>query len=68
MGASHHPVCSLSLRGQLQAAESRYEAQKRITQVLELEILDLYSRLEKDGLLHRLQEEKAEAAEAAEER
>ncbi|XP_003470827.2 hamartin [Cavia porcellus] len=55
-------------RGQLQAAESRYEAQKRITQVLELEILDLYSRLEKDGLLHRLQEEKAEAAEAAEER
>ncbi|XP_005408453.1 PREDICTED: hamartin isoform X1 [Chinchilla lanigera] len=55
-------------RGQLQAAESRYEAQKRITQVFELEILDLYSKLEKDGLLQKLQEEKAEAAEAAEER
>lgn len=55
-------------RGQLQAAESRYEAQKRITQVFELEILDLYGRLEKDGLLKKLEEEKAEAAEAAEER
>ncbi|KAM5299291.1 hamartin isoform 3-T3 [Ctenodactylus gundi] len=55
-------------RGQLQAAESRYEAQKRITQVFELEILDLYGRLEKDGLLQKREEEKAEAAEAAEER
>ncbi|KAF3820975.1 hypothetical protein GH733_011128 [Mirounga leonina] len=55
-------------RGQLQAAESRYEAQKRITQVFELEILDLYGRLEKDGLLKKPEEEKAEAAEAAEER
>ncbi|XP_027470533.1 hamartin isoform X3 [Zalophus californianus] len=55
-------------RGQLQAAESRYEAQKRITQVFELEILDLYGRLEKDSLLKKLEEEKAEAAEAAEER
>ncbi|XP_077003472.1 hamartin isoform X1 [Tamandua tetradactyla] len=55
-------------RGQLQAAESRYEAQKRITQVFELEILDLYGRLEKDGLLKKLEEEKTEAAEAAEER
>ncbi|XP_004849107.1 hamartin isoform X2 [Heterocephalus glaber] len=55
-------------RGQLQAAESRYEAQKRITQVFELEILDLYGRLEKDGLLQKLEEEKPEAAEAAEER
>ncbi|XP_003794920.1 hamartin isoform X2 [Otolemur garnettii] len=58
----------LQARGQLQAAESRYEAQKRITQVFELEILDLYSRLEKDGLLRKLEEEKTEAAEAAEER
>ncbi|XP_011933335.1 PREDICTED: hamartin isoform X9 [Cercocebus atys] len=58
----------LQARGQLQAAESRYEAQKRITQVFELEILDLYGRLEKDGLLKKLEEEKAEAAEAAEER
>lgn len=59
---------SVSFRGQLQAAESRYEAQKRITQVFELEVLDLYSRLEKDGLLKKLEEEKTEAAEAAEER
>nr|XP_030694310.1 hamartin isoform X2 [Globicephala melas] len=58
----------LQARGQLQAAESRYEAQKRITQVFELEILDLYGRLEKDGLLKKLEEEKTEAAEAAEER
>lgn len=55
-------------RRQLEAAESRYEAQKRITQVFELEILDLYGRLEKDGLLKKLEEEKTEAAEAAEER
>ncbi|XP_017656329.1 hamartin isoform X2 [Nannospalax galili] len=53
--------------GQLMAAESRYEAQRKITQVFELEILDLYGRLEKDGLLRKL-EGKAEAAEAAEER
>ncbi|CAO2598425.1 Tsc1 [Lemmus lemmus] len=54
--------------GQLQAAESRYEAQKKITRVLELEILDLYGRLEKDGHLRKLEEDKAETAEAAEER
>lgn len=59
---------SLSCRGQLQAAESRYEAQKRIAQVFELEILDLYGKLEKDGLLRNLDEQKPEAAEAAEER
>nr|XP_005902804.1 PREDICTED: hamartin isoform X2 [Bos mutus] len=58
----------LQARGQLQAAESRYEAQKRITQVFELEILDLYGKLEKDGLLKKLEEQKPEAAEAAEER
>ncbi|XP_006894474.1 PREDICTED: hamartin isoform X2 [Elephantulus edwardii] len=58
----------LQSRDQLKAAESRYEAQKRITQVFELEILDLYGRLEKDGLLKKLEEEKTEAAEAAEER
>lgn len=58
----------LQAREQLQAAESRYEAQKRITQMFELEILDLYGRLEKDGLLRKLEEDKTEAAEAAEER
>uniref|UniRef100_A0A8C3W1A4 TSC complex subunit 1 n=1 Tax=Catagonus wagneri TaxID=51154 RepID=A0A8C3W1A4_9CETA len=58
----------LQARGQLQAAESRYEAQKKITQAFELKILDFYGRLEKDGLLRKLEEEKAEAAEAAEER
>lgn len=58
----------LQARGQLQAAESRYEAQKRITQVFELEVLDLYGRLGKDGLLKKLEVENTEAAEAAEER
>lgn len=62
------PCGPLSFRGQLQAAESRYEAQKRITQVFELKVLDLYGRLEKDGLLKKLEVEKTEAAEAAEER
>uniref|UniRef100_UPI00398E989B TSC complex subunit 1b isoform X2 n=1 Tax=Pristiophorus japonicus TaxID=55135 RepID=UPI00398E989B len=36
--------------GELQAAESRYEAQKRITQTLQSEILELYSKLERAGL------------------
>uniref|UniRef100_A0A8C6FKX7 TSC complex subunit 1 n=1 Tax=Moschus moschiferus TaxID=68415 RepID=A0A8C6FKX7_MOSMO len=58
----------LQARGQLQAAESRYEAQKRITQKFELQILDFYGKLEKDGLLKKLEEQKPEAAEAAEER
>ncbi|KAF6127973.1 TSC complex subunit 1 [Phyllostomus discolor] len=58
----------LQARGQLQAAESRYEAQRRITQVFEREVLALYGRLEKDGLLKKLEDEKTEAAEAAEER
>ncbi|XP_060697593.1 TSC complex subunit 1b isoform X2 [Hemiscyllium ocellatum] len=35
--------------GELQAAESRYEAQKRITQTLQCEILELYSKLERAG-------------------
>lgn len=61
-------MATLSFRGQLQAAESRCEAQKRITQVFELKVLDLYGRLEKDGLLKKLEVEKTEAAEAAEER
>ncbi|XP_078282633.1 hamartin-like isoform X2 [Rhinoraja longicauda] len=34
---------------ELQAAESRYEAQKRITQTLQTEILELYSKLERTG-------------------
>lgn len=66
------PSCALnpalSFSGQLLAAEGRYEAQRKITRVLELEILDLYGRLEKDGRLRKLEEDKAEAAEAAEER
>lgn len=57
-----------SFRGQLQAVESRYKAQKRITQAFELEILDLFGRLEKSSLLKKLEDEKTEAAEAAEER
>ena len=67
-GRPSHSCWSVSFRGQLQAAESRYEAQRRVTQVFELKILDLYSRLEKDGLLKKLEDEKTEAAEAAEER
>ncbi|XP_018088121.1 hamartin isoform X2 [Xenopus laevis] len=55
-------------RGQLQAAESRYLAQKRISQVFEVKILSLYNRLEKEGPLKSQSEEKAETAEAAEER
>ncbi|XP_078406307.1 TSC complex subunit 1b isoform X1 [Cetorhinus maximus] len=35
--------------GELQAAESRYETQKRITQTLQCEILELYSKLEQAG-------------------
>lgn len=56
------------LRGQLQAAESKYNAQKRISQVFEVEILGLYSQLEKEGLFKKRLEEKAETAEVAEER
>ncbi|XP_009890540.1 PREDICTED: hamartin isoform X2 [Charadrius vociferus] len=58
----------IQARGQLQAVESRYKAQKRITQAFELEILDLFGRLEKSSLLKKLEDERAEAAEAAEER
>ncbi|XP_063000945.1 hamartin [Elgaria multicarinata webbii] len=55
-------------RGQLQAVESRYKAQKRITQAFELEILDLYGRLENDRVPRKLGENKTEPAEMAEER
>ncbi|XP_053551634.1 hamartin isoform X2 [Bombina bombina] len=55
-------------RGELQAAESRYSAQKRITQGYEVELLALYSRLGKEGLLKKQLEERPETAEAAEER
>ncbi|KAJ8413865.1 hypothetical protein AAFF_G00064630 [Aldrovandia affinis] len=37
-------------REQLQASESRYQAQRRITQVLQTELLQLYSRLEMENL------------------
>ncbi|XP_073412093.1 hamartin isoform X1 [Dendrobates tinctorius] len=53
---------------ELQAAQSKYNAQKRISQVFEVEILSLYSQLEKEGLLKNRKEEKAETAEVAEER
>ncbi|KAJ6652236.1 hypothetical protein lerEdw1_012960 [Lerista edwardsae] len=53
-------------RGQLQAVESRYKVQKRITQAFELEILDLYGRLENDRLLKNLM--KADKTETPEER
>ncbi|XP_054982364.1 hamartin isoform X2 [Sorex araneus] len=55
-------------RQQLQAAEGRYVAQKRITQAFELEILDLYGRLEKGGLLRKREEATADAAMAEERR
>ncbi|KAM3912296.1 hamartin isoform 1-T2 [Leptodactylus fuscus] len=58
----------LKHRGQLQAAESKYNAQKRISQVFEMEILSLYCKLEREGMAKRRSEEKAETAEVAEER
>ncbi|XP_035291375.1 TSC complex subunit 1a isoform X1 [Anguilla anguilla] len=36
-------------REQLQASESRYQAQRRVTQVLQTELLQLYSRLEMES-------------------
>ncbi|KAJ8379714.1 hypothetical protein SKAU_G00004920 [Synaphobranchus kaupii] len=36
-------------REQLQASESRYQAQRRVTQVLQTELLQLYSRLEMEN-------------------
>nr|XP_056716144.1 hamartin [Euleptes europaea] len=55
-------------RGQLQAVESRYKVQKRITQAFELEILDLYGRLENDKLQKNLADVKTGPAEIADER
>ncbi|KAM9325645.1 hamartin [Gastrophryne carolinensis] len=55
-------------RGQLVAVESKYNAQKRISQTFEKEILSLYSQLEREGLLKKRIEEKTETAEVAEER
>ncbi|XP_060106536.1 hamartin [Heteronotia binoei] len=54
-------------RGQLQAVESRYKAQKRITQAFELEILDLYGRLENDKLQKSPADVKVGPVEIAEE-
>uniref|UniRef100_A0AAZ3Q387 TSC complex subunit 1b n=1 Tax=Oncorhynchus tshawytscha TaxID=74940 RepID=A0AAZ3Q387_ONCTS len=36
-------------KGELQASESRYQAQRRATQLLQTELLHLYSRLEMEG-------------------
>ncbi|CAH2316095.1 hamartin isoform X1 [Pelobates cultripes] len=55
-------------RGQLEAVERKYNAQKRVSQVFEREILALHSKLEKEGFLKHRPEEKAETAEVAEER
>ncbi|XP_018421257.1 PREDICTED: hamartin [Nanorana parkeri] len=55
-------------RGQLQAVESKYNAQKRISQSFEREILSLYCQLEREGLIKKRLEEKTETAEVAEER
>ncbi|XP_054853603.1 hamartin isoform X2 [Eublepharis macularius] len=58
----------IQARGQLQAVESRYKVQKRITQAFELEILDLYGRLENDKLPKNLEDVKMGPPEIAEER
>ncbi|KAJ8285672.1 hypothetical protein GJAV_G00029620 [Gymnothorax javanicus] len=39
----------IQAREQLQASESRYQAQRRVTQVLQTELLQLYSRLEMES-------------------
>ncbi|KAK6315930.1 hypothetical protein J4Q44_G00134540 [Coregonus suidteri] len=36
-------------KGELQASDSRYQAQRRVTQLLQTELLQLYSRLEMEG-------------------
>ncbi|KAL8174714.1 UNVERIFIED_CONTAM: hamartin [Gekko kuhli] len=54
-------------RDQLEAVASQYEAQKRITQAFELEILDLYGRLENDKLQKSPAEVKVGPAEIADE-
>lgn len=45
------PVSSLSFlwRAELQASDSRYQAQRRITQLLQTELLQLYSRVEMEA-------------------
>nr|XP_033816127.1 hamartin isoform X2 [Geotrypetes seraphini] len=58
----------ISARGQLQALEDRYKAQKRITQAFEMKILALYSQMERESWLRNPSEETAEVAEAMEER
>nr|DBA21460.1 TPA: hypothetical protein GDO54_018089 [Pyxicephalus adspersus] len=53
-------------RGQLHAVESKYNAQKRISQCFEREILSLYCQLEREGLLKKPMEEKTEMADVEE--
>lgn len=55
-------------RQQLQAAEGRYVAQKRITQAFELELLDLYGRLERGGVPRQSGEAGGRAPDTAAER
>eukprot|EP00062_Callorhinchus_milii_P017218 gi/632969336/ref/XP_007901032.1/ PREDICTED: hamartin isoform X1 [Callorhinchus milii] len=50
--------------GKLQAAESRYEAQKRITQTLQSEILELYSKIEHSEPPEKLSPASPEASRA----
>lgn len=39
----------ISLREELKASESRYQAQRRVTQALQMELLQFYSRLETEA-------------------
>lgn len=43
------PPLLISLREELKASESRYQAQRRVTQALQMELLQLYSRLEMEA-------------------
>ncbi|KAJ7308016.1 hypothetical protein JRQ81_008516 [Phrynocephalus forsythii] len=52
----------LKARGQLEAVESRYKGQKKITQAFELRILELYGRLENHRWLKDMEEDQMEAA------
>lgn len=42
-------VSSRLFRAELQASDSRYQAQRRITQLLQTELLQLYSRVEMEA-------------------
>nr|XP_020650466.1 hamartin [Pogona vitticeps] len=58
----------LKARDQLQAVESRYEGQKKISQAFEMKILKLYGQLENYRLLKNADDKKTEPADSTEER